>query len=96
MFPKAMEDKWFWYTEGSTLFAHRSRTGYCIYKIDFGKGCRHTATVNREPEQYGCTDTEEDRERLGKLLDRWAEPAYDPCEEWLSETYDSLQKAGKG
>ena len=56
MFPKAMEDKWFWYTEGSTLFAHRSRTGYCIYKIDFGKGCRHTATVNREPEQYGCTD----------------------------------------
>ena len=39
---------------------------------------------------------EEERETLGKLLDRWAEPAYDPYEEWLSETYDSLQKAGKG
>ncbi len=94
--PGAMEDKWFWYMEGSTLFAHRSWTGYCIYKIDFGKDGRHTVTVNRDPEQYGCTDIKEDRETLNKLLDRWAEPSYDPCEEWLSETYDSLKKAGKG
>ena len=26
--PEAMEDKWFWYMEGNTLFAHRSWTGY--------------------------------------------------------------------
>ena len=94
--PEAMEDKWFWYMEGSTLFAHRSWTGYCIYRIDFGKDGRHIVTVNRDPEQYGCTDIKEDRETLNKLLDWWTEPAYDPCEEWLSETCDTLKRAGKG
>ena len=33
--PQAMEDKWFWYMEGLTLWAHRSWTGYCIYRIAF-------------------------------------------------------------
>lgn len=38
--PQEMEDKWFWYMEGNTLFAHRSWTGACIYivKIDEKKG----------------------------------------------------------
>jgi len=26
--PQQMEDKWFWYCEGNTLYAHRSWTGY--------------------------------------------------------------------
>lgn len=84
-----------WYTEGSMLFAHRSRTGYCIQDRlrkgvpPYGDGQPGSGAVRMHR-------LEEDRERLGKLLDRWAKPAYDPCEEWLSETYDSLQKAGKG
>ena len=92
--PKAMEDKWFWYMEGATLRAHRSWTGFCIYRIDFGENGEHRVTVSRNPEQYGCADIGEDRETLNKLLDRWTRTPYDHYEEWLSETYDNLKKAG--
>ena len=92
--PKAMEDKWFWYMEGPTLFAHRSWTGVCIYRIDFkdDDDDNHMVTVNRDPEQYGCTSIEEDTESLNRLLDWWTRTPYDHYNEWLSETYDSLKK----
>ena len=63
--PQAMEDKWFVYMEGDTLFAHRSWTGYCIYivEFDFEKGV-HKVTANRNAGQYSCTDTEEDKAEL--------------------------------
>ena len=93
--PQEMEDKWFWYMEGSTLWAHRSWTGYCIYQIDFKEDGAHLVTVNRDPEQYRCTSTEDDIVSLNKLLDWWTQPAYDHYHEWLSETYDALKKAGK-
>ena len=93
--PKAMEDKWFWYMEGSTLWAHRSWTGACIYRIDFKEDNRHLVTVNRDPEQYRCTSVEEDTESLNSLLDWWTENPYDHYNEWLSETYDTLKKTGK-
>ena len=91
--PQAMEDKWFWYMEGATLWAHRSWTGYCIYRIDFQEDHRHIVTVNRDPAQYGCTDIEEDAETLNELLDRWTRTPYDPYQAWLSETYDALEKS---
>ena len=93
--PQAMEDKWFWYMEGSTLRAHRSWTGHCIYRIDFKEDSNHIVTVNRDTEQYRCTSIEEDIELLNKLLDWWTETPYDHYNEWLSETYDTLKKAGK-
>ena len=93
--PEAMEDKWFWYMEGLTLFAHRSWTGYCIYQIDFKEDDNHLVTVNRDPEQYKCTSIVEDIETLNKLLDWWSELPYDHYNEWLSETYDTLKKADK-
>ena len=91
--PQAMEDKWFWYTEGSTLWAHRSWTGYCIYRIDFREDHRHTVTVNRDPEQYSCTSVKEDRKTLNQLLDWWTQTPYDYDQAWLSETYDALKRA---
>ena len=91
--PQAMEDKWFWYMEGSTLWAHRSWTGYCIYRIDFQEDNKHVVTVNRDPQQYSCSSTEEDRESLNRLLDWWTQTPYDYDREWLSETYDALKKA---
>ena len=94
--PQAMEDKWFWYMEGSTLWAHRSWTGHCIYKVDFKEDNHHVVTVNRDPEQYRCTSVEEDIVSLNKLLDRWTEVPYDHYDQWLSETYDALKKAGRG
>ena len=33
--PQEMEDKWFWYMEGDTLYAHRSWTGICVYTVEF-------------------------------------------------------------
>lgn len=93
--PQAMEDKWFWYMEGSVLWAHRSWTGHCIYRIDFNEDSNHLVTVNRDPKQYRCTSIEEDTESLNKLLDWWTETPYDHYNEWLSETYDTLKKAGK-
>ena len=93
--PQEMEDKWFFYMEESTLWAHRSWTGFCIYRIDFKEDNNHIVTVNRNPEQYGCTDIKEDIEALNKLLDYWTETPYDYYNEWLSETYDSLKKSGK-
>ena len=94
--PRAMEDKWFWYMEGSTLWAHRSWTGHCIYRIDFMENGRHVVTVNRDPEQYKCTSVEEDAASLNKLLDWWTRTPYDHYHEWLSETRDALERAGKG
>ena len=90
--PKAMEDKWFWFMEGTTLWAHRSWTGHCIYRIDFKDDNNHVVTVNRDPEQYKCTSIEEDRVSLNKLLDLWTRAPYDYYNGWLSETYDSLKR----
>ena len=93
--PEAMEDKWFWYMEGSTLWAHRSWTGYCIYRIDFKEDGHHVVTVNRSPRQYKCTSIEEDAETLNRLLDYWSESSYDHYEQWLSETAEALEKPAK-
>ena len=93
--PQAMEDKWFWFMEGSTLWAHRSWTGYCIYRIDFKEDNNHLVTVNRDPAQYTCTSIKDDVESLNKLLNWWADTPYDHYDEWLSETFDALKKAGK-
>lgn len=92
--PQEMEDKWFWYMEGDTLFAHRSWTGFCIYRIAFSPDNHHRVTVNRDPEQYGCTNVDEDRNSLNKLLNWWSGAPYDYYHEWLSETVDTLKKAG--
>ena len=92
--PQEMEDKWFWYMEGDTLFAHRSWTGFCIYRIDFSPNNHHKVTVNRDPEQYECTSVDEDRDKLNKLLNWWTEASYDYYVAWLSETVDSMKKAG--
>ena len=93
--PQAMEDKWFRYMEGETLWAHRSWTGYCIYRIDFKEDGNHAVTVNRDPEQYRCDSIDEDAETLNKLLNRWARTPDDYYNEWLSETYDTLEKTSK-
>jgi len=90
--PQAMEDKWFWYMEGSTLWAHRSWTGYCIYRIDFKEDGRHAVTVNRNPKQYGSAGTEEDTAALNRLLDSWTRTPYDHYGEWMREISGMLGK----
>lgn len=93
--PQSMEDKWFWYMEGSTLWVHRSWTGYCIFRIDFKDDDRHVVTVNRDPEQYESAGVEADFKSLNKLLDWQTQTPYDRYNEWLSETYDALKRTRK-
>ena len=76
--------------EGDTLFAHRSWTGICIFRIDFKPDHHLVVTVNRDPEQYACTDTDDDARTLNKLLDWWTQDSYDYYHEWLAETADRL------
>lgn len=71
--PEEMEDKWFWYMEGNTLYAHRSWTGFCIYIISFSEDGNHTVTVNRELSQYKETIIEKDEKLINNLLDWWLE-----------------------
>ena len=93
--PEAMEDKWFWYMEGSTLYAHRSWTGFCIYRIDFQPDNKHIVTVNRDPGQFKSTSLQVDAEQLDELLDWWIQDRSNYYDEWLSETAKALDKAGK-
>ena len=87
--PNTLESNWFWYMEGKTLFAHRSWTGFCIYRIDFSSDNCHRVTINRDYEQYKGKDVDKDREQLNKLLDQWISASYDN-NEWLTGTIDNL------
>ncbi len=92
--PQEMEDKWFWYMEGDTLFAHRSWTGICIYRVDFKPDNNHIVTVNRSPDEYNCTNADEDKAQLNSLFDWWAQADYNYYGQWLSETVANMKKAG--
>jgi hypothetical protein len=63
--PRMMEQKWFVYFEGNTLYEHRSWTGFCRSRIHFaadGDGLRAIyADVNREERQYQNRDDVQDR-----------------------------------
>lgn len=89
--PQEMEDKWFWYVEGDTLFAHRSWTGFCIYTIEFKPDDNHQVMVNRNLDQYKNTEIDKDIESLNDLLDWWSESSYDYYNEWLAETSAMLK-----
>ena len=58
--PREMEDKWFVYWKGGDLYFHRSWTGFCLYIVRFeveDMGAKAVeAVVNRDPDQYRCTD----------------------------------------
>ena len=94
--PEAMEDKWFWYMEGDTLYIHRSWTGFCIYIAELSDGYTHKVTVNRDPEQYVSEGAKADCERLNKLLDYMIRQPFDYYTEWIEETADSIKNAETG
>lgn len=59
--PEEMEDKWFMYYQDGKLYCHRSWTGFCIYIVDIPEnGMITNALVNRDSEQYKCTDDKSD------------------------------------
>lgn len=67
--PREMEDKWFSYFEDGKLYIHRSWSGLCIYIVTFNTITnRHKVIVNRDDNQYACTDINEDIETLSDLF----------------------------
>lgn len=93
--PKAMENKWFFYMCHNKLFAHRSWTGYLIFVIEIDMDTNiHKVIVNRDSNQVGIRTIEEDIESINELLNWWVNPQYDYYNEWISETYNGLKKAG--
>jgi 8-oxo-dGTP diphosphatase len=67
-----MEDKWFLYYEGNTLYMHRSWTGFCIAQVHFvpeGNGLHAvSAEINRDPEQYAGTDDAADIALIERMV----------------------------
>ena len=79
--PGEMEDRWFAYFEDNKLYIHRSWSGICIYIVEFKPGTKclfkcnadkHKVTVNRDENQYTCTDIPEDKEQVIELLNLYA------------------------
>lgn len=72
LLPLEMEDKWFLYYEGNTLYMHRSWTGVCIARVHFvPEGDRlHavSAEINRDPEQYAGTDDTADIALIERMV----------------------------
>ena len=70
--PEEMEDKWFVYWEDDTLFFHRSWTGYCVYVVRFScdenGAVMVSADVNRNPDEYRCTDDDHDAQLIPYLI----------------------------
>jgi len=64
LIPDQMEDKWFIYWEDSSLYFHRSWTGYCVYVVRFAVKNKTyriiEADINRSPGQYKQTSDEFD------------------------------------
>ena len=71
--PEQMEDKWFIFLEGDTLYFHRSWTGHCIYQLSLRregeKYAAGDALVNRDAGQYGGTNDAYDERLLTYLID---------------------------
>lgn len=71
--PEQMEDKWFIFVEDDTLYAHRSWTGYCIYRLSLLKAetgyVAGEAFVNRDESQYSGKDDQYDARLLLYLID---------------------------
>lgn len=90
--PRKMEDKWFWYMDGNTLYAHRSWTGFCIYIVNFGPRDMLEITVNNDPKQYSTSDEYDEIRAFNRLLNWWTGSNYDYYGEWLMETSDAILK----
>lgn len=72
LLPLEMEDKWFLYCKGNTLYMHRSWTGVCIARVHFvpeGDGLHAvSADINRDPEQYAGTDDAADIALIERMV----------------------------
>lgn len=72
--PVEMEDKWFIYWLGNSLYFHRSWTGFCVYVVQFAVAEDGSARIvsvlaNRDPDQYSVLNDVVDAEMLASVID---------------------------
>ena len=71
--PKSMDDRWFIFYEGNTLYLHRSWTGHCIFEADFEKNDEEyiitQLRANRDEEQYRSVSDANDIDTFLGLLE---------------------------
>ena len=71
--PRTMEDRWFIFLEGTTVFMHSSRMGTCIYYFELRALVTHvvmeTVFANRDPRHYANTKADYDIEHVIFLID---------------------------
>lgn len=72
-YPTVMEQKWFLIFTGDRLHMHRSWTGILIFDVGFtfdpqGGAYVSDVIVNRDPEQYQCTDNDEDLSLMKNVI----------------------------
>jgi ribA/ribD-fused uncharacterized protein len=74
LIPESMDDRWFIFCEGATLYFHRSWTGLCIYQVELeavdGRHRIKSVIVNRDQQQYSETHAEADSQLLHELIYR--------------------------
>jgi hypothetical protein len=75
LIPLSMDEKWFIFLENDWLYFHRSWTGACIYQLRLenheGNYSVAEAWVNRDPNQYKCTDDAYDVALISFLIDNF-------------------------
>jgi hypothetical protein len=73
LIPEEMEDKWFAYVEGHTLFLHRSWTGTCIFRVELrpvlGGYIVSSAEVNNDPEQHRPRHVDKEISLVNRLIE---------------------------
>lgn len=71
--PDSMDDRWFIYYEEDRLYLHRSWTGHCIFIVHLrsdGRSCvAFELHANRNPKQYGSSDSNYDRQMAFWAID---------------------------
>lgn len=73
LIPEQMEDKWFAYLEGRTLFLHRSWTGVCIFQVELRRAQNgyvvSRVEVNNDPEQHRPRSIEHETSLVNTLIE---------------------------
>eukprot|EP00123_Amoebidium_parasiticum_P021604 comp7036_c0_seq1/m.2776 comp7036_c0_seq1/g.2776 ORF comp7036_c0_seq1/g.2776 comp7036_c0_seq1/m.2776 type:complete len:190 (-) comp7036_c0_seq1:272-841(-) len=69
--PQDMDERWFIYCEGRTVYFHRSWSGFCVYELDVreqgGRWVAVQAMANRDKGQYTGTDEDGDLQTIKAL-----------------------------
>lgn len=90
--PYCTAERMLWYMEDNKLYAHRCRSGCCVFIVEFNlKSNIHIATVNREPKQRKWENDEEDLRFINRTLDSFQCEDYEYDDRQLEDMVRALR-----